>query len=198
MRCHDVKQVLAQQRDTTTGIDEADATVLQEHLDMCTDCRAFEQRQRSMDALLRTSHKTAQPLVARSFSSTGSVSTNSIMQAVQQRKQISQQLETLHEQQRSRVARLRTGGTAFAAILFFTLGSVPLLLLAITLVQPDFMVRVLLLLSNVVDVLYVLGQYIQTALTVVTHNSFLLTGVGFVVVLMMGMWLRLMRPPREA
>ena len=197
MRCHDVKQVLAQQRDTD-GMDDADATAIQEHLSVCTDCRAFEQRQRGMDALLRTSQKTAQPMVARSFSSTGSVSTHSIMQAVQQRKQISQQLETLHEQQRSRVARLRTGGTAFAAILFFTLGSIPLLLLAITLVQPDFMVRVLLLLSNVVDVLYVLGQYIQTALTVVTHNSFLLTGVGFVVVLMMGMWLRLMRPPREA
>jgi hypothetical protein len=151
-----------------------------------------------MDALLRTSQKAAQPLIAQSFSSTGSVSTHAIMQAVQQRKQISQQLETLHEQQRSRVARLRTGGTAFAAILFFTLGSIPLLLLAITLVQTDFMVHVLLLLSHVVDVLYVLGQYIQTGLTVVTHNSFLLTGVGFVVVLMMGMWLRLMRPPHEA
>lgn len=197
MRCHDVKQVLAQQRDIHE-MDGADANAFQEHLDVCADCRAFEQRQRSMDALLRTSHETVQPLVVRSFSSTGNVSTHSIMQAVQQHKQISQQLETLHEQQRSRVARLRTGGAAFAAILFFTLGSIPLLLLAITLVQPDFMVHVLLLLSNVVDVLYILGQYIQTGLTVVTHNSLLLTGVGFVVVLMMGMWLRLMRPPREA
>ena len=197
MRCHDVKQMLAQQRDTDS-IDDADASALQAHVDACTDGHAFEQRQRSMDALLRTSQKAAQPLIAQSFSSTGSVSTHAIMQAVQQRKQISQQLETLHEQQRSRVARLRTGGTAFAAILFFTLGSIPLLLLAITLVQTDFMVHVLLLLSHVVDVLYVLGQYIQTGLTVVTHNSFLLTGVGFVVVLMMGMWLRLMRPPHEA
>ena len=197
MRCHDVKQVLAQQRDAD-GMDDADTLMLQEHLDGCPDCRAFEQRQRSMDALLRTSQQTAQPLVVQSFSSMGSVSTHSIMQAVQQRKQISQQLETLHEQQRSRVARLRTGGAAFAALLFFTLGSIPLLLLAITLVQTDFMVHVLLLLSHVVDVLYVLGQYIQTGLTVVTHNSLLLTGVGFVVVLMMGMWLRLMRPPREA
>ena len=197
MRCHDVKQVLAQQRDTDE-MDNAATIALREHLDECADCQAFEQRQHSMDVLLRTSQKTAQPFVAHSFSSTGSVSTRSIMQAVQQRKQISQQLETLHEQQRSRVARLRTGGAVFAAILFFTLGSIPLLILAITLVQTDFMVQVLLLLSNVVDVLYVLGQYIQTSLTIVTHNSFLLTGVGFVVVLMMGMWLRLMRPPREA
>ncbi|GAC1579988.1 MAG: hypothetical protein NVS4B1_12560 [Ktedonobacteraceae bacterium] len=196
MRCHDVKQVLSQQRDTN-GMDDTDATAFLEHLDACATCRAFEQRQRSMDALLRTSQKTAQPMVARSFSSTGSVSTHSIMQAVQQHKQISQQFETLQAQQRSRVARLRTGGAAFAAITFFTLGSIPLLILAITLVQTDFMVHVLILLSHVVDVLYVLGQYIQTGLTVVTHNSFLLAGVGFVVVLMMGMWLRLMRPPQE-
>ncbi len=197
MRCHDVKQVLAQQRDTDE-MDDTDIAAFQKHLGECADCRAFEQRQQSMDMLLRTSQKTEQPLVAQSFSSTGSVSTRSIMQAVQQRKQISQQLETLHEQQRSRVARLRTGGAVFAAILFFTLGSIPLLILAIMLVQTDFMVQVLLLLSNVVDVLYVLGQYVQTSLTIVTHNSFLLAGVGFVVVLMMGMWLRLMRPPREA
>lgn len=196
MRCHDVKEVLAQ-RDTD-ALNDADKAMLQEHLAGCESCRAFEQRQSSMDVLLRTSQKAAQPLVARSFSSTGSVSTRSIMQAVQQHRQISQQLETLHEQQRSRVARLRTGGAAFAAILFFTLGSIPLLILAITLVQTDFMVHVLRLLSHVVDILYVLGQYIQTGLTVVTHNSYLLAGVSFVVVLMMGMWLRLMRPPREA
>ncbi len=196
MRCHDVKQVLAHQQNTT-GMDDAEVAALQEHLDTCDQCRTFMQRQRTMDALLRTSKKVEQPLVARSFSSSGSVSTHSIMQAVQQRKQISQQLQTLSAQQRSRVARMRRGGTALAALLFFTLSSIPLLILAITLVQTDVMVHVLLLLSNVIDVLYILGQYIQTGLTVVTHNTLLLTGVGFVVVLMMGMWLRLMRPPQE-
>jgi hypothetical protein len=60
------------------------------------------------------------------------------------------------------------------------------------------MVHLLLLLSNVVDVFFVLGQYVQMALTVVTRNSFLFAGVSFAVVIMMGMWLRLMRPPREA
>ena len=196
MRCHDVKEMLAQQRDAD-AMEDAEVAAFQEHLNACAECRTFMERQRTMDALLKTSNKMGKPLAARSCSSTGSVSTHAIMQAVQERKQISQQLETLSEQQRSRVARLRKGGTAFAALLFFTLGSIPLLILAILLVQPDFMVHVLLLLSNVVDILYILGQYIQTGLTVVTHNSFLLTGVGFVVVLMMGMWLRLMRPPQE-
>lgn len=197
MRCHDVKQVLANQRDTDF-ITDADAVAFQEHLEQCADCRAFVQRQQRMDALLKTSHTSVTPMASQRFSSIGSVSTNSIMQAVQQQKQISQQFETLHEQQRCRVARLSRGGTALAAITFFTLGSIPLLVLAITLVQTDLMVHVLLLLSNVIDVLYVLGQYVQTGLTVVTRNSLLLTGVGFVVVLMMGMWLRLMRPPQEA
>ena len=197
MRCHDVKQLLAHQRDTDS-IDDSEVAAFQEHLEHCADCRAFEQRQRTMDALLRTSQKTAQSTSAQNFScSPERVSTHSIMQAVQQQKQISQQLDALREQQRYRVARMRKGGTAFAAITFFTLGSIPLLILAITLVQTDFMVHVLLLLSNVVDVLYVLGPYIQTGLTIVTHNSLLLTGVGFAVVLMMGMWLRLMRPPQE-
>ena len=194
MRCRDVKQVLAHERD----MDDTDASAFQAHLATCIDCRAFEQRQQTMDALLKASPKTAHPVVVHTFANTGHVSTNSIMQAVQQRKQISQQLETLHEQQRCRVARLRKGGAAFAAITFFTLGSIPLLLLAITLVQTDLMVHLLLVLSKVVDVLYVLGQYIQIGLTIVTRNSLLLTGVGFVVVLMMAMWLRLMRPPQEA
>lgn len=197
MCCHDVKQLLARQRDVDS-LENPDALAFQEHVEQCADCSAFEQRQQSIDALLKTSQKSAPPGVSQRFSSIGHVSTHSIMQAVQQRKQISQQFETLHEQQRTRVARLRKGGTAFAAILFFTLSSIPLLVLAITLVQTDFMVHVLLLLSNVLDVLFVLGQYIQTGLTIVTRNSFLLTGVGFVVVLMMGMWLRLMRPPQEA
>ena len=197
MRCRDVKQLLAHQRDTEHMDDSANAA-FQAHLETCADCRAFVQCQRSMDALLRMPQKTTQSVATSSFSHTGHVSTNSIMQAVQQQKQISQQLEVLHEQQRYRVARLRKGGTIFAAITFFTLGSIPLLLLAITLVQTDLMVHVLLLLSNVVDVLYVLGNYIQLGLTIVTRNGLLLTGVSFLVVLMMGMWLRLMRSPQEA
>ncbi len=197
MRCHDVKQLLAHQSDAD-ALSDAGTLAFQEHLKQCPECAAFEERQRSIDELLKTSPKTEHPPVTQPFASVGHVSTNSIMRAVQQHKQISQQLEEIHEQQRSRVARMRKGGVAVAAITFFTLGSIPLLVLAITLVQTDLMVRLLLLLSNVVDVLYVLGQYVQMGLTIVTRNSFLLAGVGFAVVLMMGMWLRLMRPPQEA
>ncbi len=203
MRCHDAKQLLMVQRDqrltqkqSNDDQENPDLLALQEHLKQCSVCCAFEQHQRDVDALLKT--KMAQRSSAQSPREVGRVSTGAIMLAVQQQRQITQQLETIREQQRCRVARLRKGGTAFAAITFFTLGSIPLLLLAITLVQTDLMVHALSFLRSVVDVLYVIGQYIQTGLTIVTRNSLLLAAVAFAVVLMMGMWLRLMRPPQEA
>jgi hypothetical protein len=120
------------------------------------------------------------------------------MLAIQQRRRISQQLEQLRTQQQTRIVRLRTVGMALAAATFFTLGSIPLLLLAITIEQTGLAVKALSVLSNVIDVLYILTQYLQTGLTIATRNSWLLSGVAFAVVVMMGMWLRLMRYPQEA
>ena len=96
------------------------------------------------------------------------------------------------------MARLRVVGLPLAAIAFFTLGSIPLLLLALTIVQPDWLVNMLSLLGDVVGMLIILVQYLQVGLTLITHNDMLLLGVAFVVVVMMGMWLRLMRHPQEA
>jgi len=47
-------------------------------------------------------------------------------------------------------------------------------------------------------VLVILAQYVQTALILVTRDNRLLLVVAFVLVVMMGMWLRLMRHPQEA
>ena len=49
-----------------------------------------------------------------------------------------------------------------------------------------------------VPVLVILAQYVQTALILVTRDNRLLLVVAFVLVVMMGMWLRLMRHPQEA
>ncbi len=84
-----------------------------------------------------------------------------------------------------------------AAISFFTLSSIPLLLLAITIIQTDLVLKALTLLNGVIDTLIILSQYLQTGLTVVTRNTWLLSGVAFACVIMMGMWLRLMRQPQE-
>jgi tetrahydromethanopterin S-methyltransferase subunit F len=161
---------------------------LQEHLHYCQPCHAKEQQQQYLDMFLSTSA----PRIC------SSISTEKIMLAIQQRRRITQQLEQLRTQQRTRILRLRAVGMVFAAVIFLTLGSTPLLLLTITIEQTDLAVKALSLLSNVIDVLYILTQYLQTGLTMATRNSWLLSGVAFAVVVMMGMWLRLMRYPQEA
>jgi len=190
MRCRDAKIYIAAQRDGDLA--ESDASALQEHLKLCLDCRSLEQRQRSLDTLLSSSAPQT-PVVQQAH-----VSTEHIMLAVQQQRQISQQLEDIRQQQQSRVAHLRPVGAATAAIVFFTLGSVPLLLLAIALIQTDLLVKAVSSpLNGILDMLFISGQYLQTELTWVTRNNLLLSAMAFAFVVMMGVWLRLMRHPQE-
>ncbi|MDQ2717030.1 MAG: zf-HC2 domain-containing protein [Chloroflexota bacterium] len=186
MRCRDAKLWLAAQRDG--DLTPSEAAQLQEHLEQCSACRAYGQQLRSMDGLLVAG---ASPVYA-------SISTERIMQAVRQRQQITQQLEDLRTRQRSRLSRMLVVGPSLAGIILFTIGSIPLLLLAITIVQPDLVVRMLMPLGDVAEVLIVLVQSLQTGLVLVTRDNWLLVGIAFVLVLMMGMWLRLMRYPQEA
>lgn len=215
MRCHDVRELLLRRLDAdlTDFIDEPEKSALEEHLKQCPDCRMFEQRQHHVDALLDIpTVSTSSPSVGKppsspqratpspvplTMSRPGRVSTSAIMLAVEQRKQVSQQLEQIQHQQQYRVARMRTGGLAFVVLAFLALGSVPLLLLTILLVQTDTMVNMLSFLRSIIDILYVLALSLQTALLVVTHNNVLLSLLAIGVVLMVGMWIRLMRPRRE-
>lgn len=185
MRCQDARRWLSIQRDGNEAW--ADTQALQEHLQHCPGCRAFEKRQQSLDSVLRPS---AAPVYT-------SISTERIMFAVQKQARITQQLEDLRQQQQSRIARWRTIGAALAAIGIFTLSSIPLLALAIIIIQTDLAVKIVLLLDAVIDTFVVLGQYLQPGLTQITHDNWLLSGVAFVMVVMMGMWLRLMRHPQE-
>ena len=185
MRCRDAKQWLITQRE---NLSQSEAATLQEHLKHCPVCRAYEQRLRSLNTLLLTP-------APRVYSS---ISTERIMLAVQQQKRISQQLEDIRTQQRSRMARMGAVGVPLAAIILFTLVSFPLLLLALAILQPDLLGQTLPLLSDVVGVLIVLVQYFQAGLTIITRDNRLLLGVAFVLVVMMGMWLRLMRHPQGA
>jgi len=92
---------------------------------------------------------------------------------------------------------MRSIGIPLAAITFFTLGSIPLLLLALTIVQPDLLDNILSGLSDVVDVFVIITGYLQTILTLITRDNRLLSGLALVLVVMIGMWLRLMRYPQE-
>jgi len=188
MRCRDARLQLAAQRDGDLA--SADAPQLQEHLKHCPICRAYEQRLRYLNSLLQ-SPTPRTPTHAN-------VSTEQILLAVQRHKRITQQLEDIRTRQQFRLARIRVIGIPLAALLFFTLGCIPLLLLALTIVQPDMLEKTLAVSGDLIDVCLVLAQYLQTVLTLVTRDDRLLLGVAFVLVVMMGMWLRLMRHPQEA
>jgi hypothetical protein len=187
----------------------AEAVALQEHLRHCSYCRQIEQYQRRTDELLGAHvprQSAGSPCGTQHLEQGGiptsphiyaSVSTESIMRAVKRQQRIANQLENLRIQQRTRIQRLRPIGAAIAAIGFFTLGSIPLLLLAFMIVLTDLAVQALTFLNNVIDLLIILAQYIQYGLIVVTRNNWLLSGVALAVVIMTGMWLRLMRPPQE-
>lgn len=186
MRCHDAKLLLAAQRNG--NLPAADAQALQEHVQQCPACRAFRRRQSQVDTLFRD----AAPFVPCT------ISTDRIMRAIEQRQRISRQLEDLRGQQQSRMARVGVAGTALVAVAVFALSCIPLLAFVLLLTQPGLADKTLALLSGAIDMLLVLGQYLQTGLALVTYNNWLLLGVAFAVVVMFGLWLRLMRYPQEA
>ena len=190
MRCRNARDWLSAQRDVKSSSPEAQ--IVRAHLKQCASCRGFEQSQRQIETMLRTTAPRVPPVQV------ASVSTDNIMQAIQQQKRISQQLENIHQQQHIRIARMKTVGAASAALCFFTLSSVPLLFLAVTIIQTDLALKTLTLLNDFIDMLIIIGQYVQIGLILVSRNNWLLSAMAFVVVVMMGMWLRLMRPPQGA
>ncbi|HEX9131679.1 MAG TPA: zf-HC2 domain-containing protein [Ktedonobacteraceae bacterium] len=186
MRCRDAKVWLTAQRDNDLA--QPEVSTLQEHLQDCNACRTHEQLQQRLDLVLGTpSHRALT-----------SISTERIMRAVERQKRITQQLEDLRMQQRTRVARLRIFTPRFAVMTYLTIGLISLALLALFIFNTDLVVKVLALLSDVIDALVTLAQYVQTGLALVIHDSWLLSGMALVLVILMGMWLRLMRHPQEA
>lgn len=182
MRCRDAKVRLTAQRDKDLA-QPGDSTV-QEHLKQGATCRIYEE---GPDTQLRTSS-------SRMYSS---ISTERIMRAVEQQRRISQQLEDLRAQQKTRIAHMRIFTPRFAALAYLSMGLLSLTLLALFIFQTDLVVKVLALLSGGIDIVVTLTQYLQTGLAFITHDTWLLSGMALVLVVMTGMWLRLMHPPQE-
>lgn len=185
MHCHEAKEWLGTQCNGYRALLFAPA--LQEHLKQCPACRAFLHHQDHVDDVLET----PTPLIR------ASISTSQIMRAVQEQKRITQQLEEIRHQQHTRMQRLRPVGVASLALGLFTLSSIPLFFFAILMIQTDLAAKALLLLSGAIDIFIILAQYLQEELTLLTRDSWLLSAIAFAVVIMMGMWLRLMRYPQE-
>lgn len=125
------------------------------------------------------------------------ISTSRIMQAVEQQRRISQQLENLQELQEQRTLRWRTTGLRVTAAMFMLTGVLLLALVLFALAEPALLTRALLFSSDGIGLLLAVGLTLQTDLALFPTNSWLLPTMSLVVVLLAMMWLRLMRTPHE-
>ena len=131
---------------------------------------------------------------ARAYSS---ISTERIMQAVEQQRRVSQQLEDLRVQQKQRTFLLRTRGLKFICAACCVCGLLVTGFLLLLILQPALLDRTLNALDGSIALLVVIGEQIRLGLSVIPSNQWLVSGAALVVVLMMGLWIRLMRHPQE-
>jgi hypothetical protein len=125
------------------------------------------------------------------------ISTERIMQAVEQQRRVSQQLEDLRAQQKQRTAILRTTGLKFLAALCGACGVLAVAFVILLIVRPDLLARTLDALSGGIAALLMAEEEIKLGLSLIPSSSWLLSGAALVIVLMMGLWVRLMRYPQE-
>ncbi len=126
------------------------------------------------------------------------ISTERIMRAVEQQKRITNQLESLQAQQQARLARVRKAGTKVIGMIFLLATVATLGLLALFVFQPDLFLAVLSFSSGVIDIALQVLRYLSSGFVLIIGQGWLLSGAALVVVVMLGIWLRLMRAPREA
>jgi hypothetical protein len=185
MRCHNAKYRLTAQHEGDLA--QPETLPVQEHQVGSHNCHSYERPQQRVDTMLKPpSPRQYQP-----------ISTGRIMQAVQQQQQITRQLEDIRIQQKTRLARLRIL-PPLIALAFSIIGGLAVLALGLAFFQPDVLVKILGLVGDGIEVVFLIVQYLQTGLAFITRNNMILSGIALVLVVMMGMWLRLMRYPREA
>jgi hypothetical protein len=186
MRCRDAKDWLTAQREH--DLVPSEGTALQEHRKHCSASHTYEQYHKRTDPELNTP-------TSRMFTS---ISTERIMQAVERQKRITEQMEELRTQQRTRIARLGIFNPRFATLTYLSIGFISLLLFALLIFNTDIVVNILESFGGVIDTLVIFAQYIQSGLAFVLDQEWLLSAMALALVIMMGMWLRLMRHPHEA
>jgi hypothetical protein len=126
------------------------------------------------------------------------ISTERIMRAVEQQRRVSQQLEDLRIQQRQRTAFLHAAGVKWIMAIYSVSGGLALVFILLLIVQPGLLARTLSVLGGGIAFLLMLEESIRQGLAPVPLSNWLLSGVALLVVLMTGLWVRLMRPPKEA
>ena len=186
MRSHDAKDWLTTQQ--RSDLVQSDVSSLHEPTKQYNAAHTHERYQQRMDHALNSP-------ASRMFST---ISTERIMQAVERQKRITEQLEDIRNQQRTRIARLGIFSPKFATLGYLSIGILSLLLLALLIFKTDIVVTILISFGGVIDTSVILAQYLQSGLALVLHQEWLLSIMALVLVILMGMWLRLMRHPQEA
>jgi hypothetical protein len=120
------------------------------------------------------------------------------MRAVEQQRRVSQQLEDLRIQQRQRTAFLHAAGIKWIMAVYGISGGLALVFILLLIVQPGLLGRILSVLGGGIAFLLMLEESVRQGLAPVPLSNWLLSGAALLVVLMMGLWVRLMRPPKEA
>ncbi len=186
MRSRDAKDWLNTRREA--DFVQSDFTTLQQRVKHQDNFNEHEQYKPSMDQVLH-------PPTTHMFTS---ISTARIMQAVERQQRITEQLEDLRKQQKTRIARMQIFSPRFAMLTYAGIGFISLLLLSMLIFNTDTVVSILESFGGVIDTLVILAQYLQTVLALVLKQGWIVSAIALVLVIMMGMWLRLMRHPQEA
>jgi hypothetical protein len=126
------------------------------------------------------------------------ISTERIMQAVEERRRVSQQLEDLHFQQKQRTAQLRVAGLKLMCVLWYIFGALAGGFILLLIMQPILLDRTLNALDDSIAILIMLIEQAKQGPSLIPASSWLLSITALVVVLMMGLWIRLMRHPQDA
>jgi len=135
---------------------------------------------------------------ARSACGLSSISTERIMQAVEERRQVSQQLEDLRFQQKQRTARLRGAGLKLMCVLWCVTGGLVGGFILLLIMQPALLDRTLSALDDNIALLIALVERARQGAAQTPSGNWLLSASALVVVLLTGLWIRLMRYPQDA
>jgi hypothetical protein len=119
------------------------------------------------------------------------------MQAVEQQKRVTQELEDLCVRQQASAQRLRQTTISLMVGASGVCGLLALTFILLTLFQPEILAHLLNLAGSTIALGFAVGEEIKTALAPLPSNSWFFSGVALAIVAMVGLWLHLMHCPRE-
>jgi hypothetical protein len=125
------------------------------------------------------------------------ISTERIMQAVEQQKRITRELEDLCMHQRASALRMRRTTIRLMVGASGLCGLLALTFILLTLFQPEVLAHLLNLAGSSIALGFAIGEEIKAALAPLPSNSWFFSGVALALVALVSLWVRLMHYPRE-